>query len=158
MTTDPIPESIGRHGITLRMVRPGSISGAAPAACRTNASQGTRLAVRRRERPSCRRVNRAAGKLPVLVHGVERHVAAEPPVLAAPPRVASASRRDRLADLHDRVLGVQATPHPFDDQGAREIQQVQLADAGRAGRADLIVEKQAGPQDRRIADATGNLP
>ena len=53
---------------------------------------------------------------------------------------------------------MQAAPHPFDHQVAREIQQIGLADARRAGRAHLVVEVEPSTQDRRIADTPGNLP
>src|SRR6202041_70482 len=37
------------------------------------------------------------------------------------------------------------------------VQQIDLAEADRATRADRVIEIEACPQDRRIADASGNL-
>ena len=111
---------------------------------------------RRRARPSWRRAELGARKSPVLVDAVELHVE-----VGAAIRVESVESRlvvrDPLAGLDRRVLGLQAPAHRFDDRVARQIQQVRLATTGRAGRAELVVELQPRTQNRRVADAAGDL-
>src|SRR6185312_2604580 len=63
-----------------------------------------------------------------------------------------------LHDLHERLLGRHALPHELDgEKGAADLD-VRFAASGRPGGTYFVVAVLAGTDDRRVADAAGNLP
>ena len=59
--------------------------------------------------------------------------------------------------LHARVLGRAAPAHLLHDEERRQVVEVGLAAAGRAGGAHGVVDPEPGAEDRRVADPARDL-
>jgi len=53
---------------------------------------------------------------------------------------------------------MRAAPHLFHDQERAQVVEVGFAAAGRSGGADFVVHVESRAENRRVADAAGNLP
>src|SRR4029079_14214067 len=67
-------------------------------------------------------------------------------------------REHTLHDLHDRLFRREPLAHELNGEERTAHTDVRLASARRAGSADGVVAVLARPDDRRIANATRDLP
>jgi hypothetical protein len=53
---------------------------------------------------------------------------------------------------------MRAAPHRLDDRKRRQVVERRLTAPRGSGGADILPQVQPGPENRRVADAPGNLP
>src|SRR4029453_13083622 len=100
--------------------------------------------------------HRDAGVLPLLREHVEEQLETGQAVLVEQPLL-DRRRLHAPQRLHAGVLRGAAAAQLLDDHARRQVVEVGLAAPGRARGAYLVVDPEPRAQDRRVADAAGDL-